>query len=274
MEMEKAKTAEAKKKPGNIFDAFVKSMFGRIFVFADFLKNYADHKFLSEIDLQRIKPAPTHYFGKDGDERIVDLVFQVPLRNGSGSLLAVIVFEHQSGSLKHIPRKLMKYLSAIWEAEAKEGKKILSAPYFLVLRTAKRPHRGRYPLLADALPKDANGQSVGHVPEIAYDVVDLPACDFAKLRGGPELRLVLGILKKMVEGDGSDFPEALLPLLEIENEGQKVELTKELLEFVAKAMAAHNRRLDEEMVHKALKPVFQNREKAMIKTIFEELRRS
>ncbi len=55
-----------------------------------------------------------------------------------------------------------------------------------------------------------------------------------------------------------------------ENEGTQVKLTKELLEFVAKAMAAHNRRLDEEMVHKALKPVFQNREKAMIKTIFEE----
>ena len=262
--------AEKKSKPGNIFDAFVKSMFGRIFIFADFLKNYADPKFLVEIDLRKIKPAPTHYFGKDGDERIVDLVFQCPLKNGDGSMLAVIIFEHKSGNLRHIPRKLMKYLSAIWEAEAKEGKKILSAPYFLVLRTARRPHRGRYPLLTDVLPKAANGQSVGHVPEIAYDVVDLPACDFAKLRGGPELRLVLGILKKMVEGDGSDFPEALLPLLEIENEGQKVELTKELLEFVAKAMAAHNRRLDEEMVHKALKPVFQNREKAMIKTIFEE----
>ncbi len=224
--------------------------------------------------MRRIKPAPTHYFGKDGDERIVDLVFQCPLKNGDGSMLAVIVFEHQSGSLRHIPRKLMKYLSAIWEAEAKERKKVLSAPYFIVLRTAKKPHRGRYPLLADVLPKDANGQSVGHVPEIAYDVVDLPACDFAKLRGGPVLRLALGILKKMVEGgdaaQNSDWPEALLPLLEIENEGQKVELTKELLLFVDKAMAAHNRRLDSAAVSKAIKPIFRDREKTMIKSLFEE----
>ncbi len=123
-------------------------------------------------------------------------------------------------------------------------------------------------------PKNANGQSVGHVPEIAYDVVDLPSFDFAKLRGGPVLRLALGILKKMVEGDeeaqNSDWPEALLPLTEIENEGQKVELTKELLLFVDKAMAAHNQRLDSAAVSKAIKPIFRDREKTMIKSLFEE----
>jgi flagellar biosynthesis/type III secretory pathway protein FliH len=47
-------------------------------------------------------------------------------------------------------------------------------------------------------------------------------------------------------------------------------LTKELLQFVAKAFAAHNRRLDAAMVNKALKPVLQEKEQVMIKTIFEE----
>ena len=49
-----------------------------------------------------------------------------------------------------------------------------------------------------------------------------------------------------------------------------MELTKELLDFVAKAMRAHNRRLEASKVNEALKPVFQDKERTMIKTIFEE----
>ena len=130
-------TQSEPKALGNYIDAFVKQMFGRVVVFVDFLVNYADQKFVAEIDLTKIKPAPTHYIGQQGDERIVDLVFQCPLKDGSGNLMTVIVFEHQGGNLKKIPKKLLKYISAIWEAETKEGKKVLSAPYFIVLRTGK-----------------------------------------------------------------------------------------------------------------------------------------
>ena len=69
-------------------------------------------QFIKEINLKKITLAPTHYFGKDGKERIVDLVFRCPLKNGGGNLMAVIVFEHQSGSLKKIPQKLLKYIRA------------------------------------------------------------------------------------------------------------------------------------------------------------------
>ncbi|MCL2304274.1 MAG: Rpn family recombination-promoting nuclease/putative transposase [Planctomycetaceae bacterium] len=104
----KAKKSEPQntKSQGNIYDAFVKRMFGRILVIVDFLLYYADPKFVAAIDLKKIKPAPTHYIGKAGDERIVDLVFLCPLKNGQGTLMAVIIFEHQSGNLKKIPRKL------------------------------------------------------------------------------------------------------------------------------------------------------------------------
>jgi hypothetical protein len=255
---------------GNYIDTFVKGMFGRVLVFADFLVSYADPKFVAEIDITKIKPAPTHYVGKSGHERIVDLVFQCPLKDGRGDLMAVIIFEHQGGSLKKIPRKLHKYISGIWEAETKEGKKVLSAPYFIVLRTGKRLHRGPFPKMSDSLPKDRNGKPLGHVPEIKYDVFDLPAWDFKNLVGGPVLRLALGILKKMLEEGGDELSEAFLPLLEIADEEEQVELTKELLNFVAKAFAVYDRPLDAETVSKVLKPVFKDKEQTMIKTIFEE----
>ncbi|MCL2006158.1 MAG: Rpn family recombination-promoting nuclease/putative transposase [Planctomycetaceae bacterium] len=258
-----------KVKPGNVFDAFTKQMFGRVVVFADFLAHYADPMFVDEIDLNKIKPAPTHYIGKDGSERIADLIFQCPLKGG-GNLMAVIVFEHQSGNLKKVPNKLLKYISAIWDAETKEGKKVLSAPYFIVLRTARKPYRKAFPKMSDSLPKRRDGKPLGKLVEIEYDVVDLPAWDFHELVGGTVLRLALGILHKMTGGAEDEFPEALLPLREISDSGQKIELTQELLLFVGKALSAHNRRLEEAAVGEALKPIFQDKEKTMIKSFFEE----
>jgi len=255
---------------GNYIDAFVKRVFGRILVFVDFLKWYADPEFVDAVDLAKIRPTPTHYIGKDGDERIVDLVFQCPLKDGSGNFLAVIIFEHQSGSLKKIPLKLLRYVSAIWDAEIKEGQKVLSVPYFIVLRTAKKPHRGDYPTIADWLPKGRDGKPLGHVPEIRYTVVDLPERNFSELAGGTELRLALGMLHKMTGGREDEFPEALLPLLEISDEEVQRELLKELLDFAAKAFAAHNRRLDDAKVSRALNSLFHGKEQTMMKTIFEE----
>jgi hypothetical protein len=268
----KSKPSTRKSKPekqGNYIDAFVKKMFGRVLVFADFLLHYADPKFVAEVDVTKTQPAPTHYIGKDGDERIVDLVFHCPLKNGKGNLMAVIVFEHQSGSLKKMPQKLLRYISAIWDAELKEGKP-LSAPYFIVIRTGKKPHRGVYPTIADLLPKGKDGKPLGHVPEIRYDVVDLPAWDFDKLVGGAVLRLTLGILHKMTGGNLDELPEALKPLLEIANAGKRIDLAKDVLPFVAKVFAANNRRLDESHMDEVLKPIFDGKERAMIKTVFEE----
>ena len=257
-------------KPGNYIDVFVKRMFTRIVVFVDFLLTYADPKFVAEIDLEKIALAPTHYIGHKGDERIIDLVFLCPLRNGGGSLTTVIIFEHESSNLQKIPYKLHRYISAIWDAEMKEGKKILSAPYFLVLRTGKTPLRTKPPTMAALLPKGSDGKPLGHIPEIKYDIVDLPSWDFGKLVGGAVLRLVLGMLHKMTGGKLDEFPEALQPLLEISDEGQRIEMTKELIDFVDKAFLACNRQLDEATVSKALHPIFKGKERTMIKSIFEE----
>lgn len=140
-----------RKSQGNHYDRFVKKMFGRILVFVDFLLHYADQRFISEIDLTKINSVPTHYVGKSGDERIADLVFECPFKDSEdASSLLVIVFEHQNRNLKHVPEKLLKYISAIWDAELKAGKKYLSVPYFIVLRTAKKPHRGRFPVISDS----------------------------------------------------------------------------------------------------------------------------
>jgi len=268
----KAKSSTRKKEPkkqGNIYDAFAKQMLCRLFLFVDFLQNYADKKFVSEINLKKIVLAPTHYFSKDGKEQILDLVFRCPLKNGKGSLMAVVIFEHQSGSLKRIPQKLLRYVSAIWDAEMKDGEP-LSAPYFIVLRTGKEPHRGRLPKVSDLLPKGRDGKPLGKTVEVEYDIVDLPAWDFDKLVGGPELRLVLGMLLKMAGGKIDDLPVALRPLMEMTDPLRRIDWGRDLMPFVAKVFAANDRRFDEAQMDEVLKPIFTVKERAMIKTIFEE----
>jgi hypothetical protein len=78
------------------------------------------------------------------------------------------------------------------------------------------------------------------------------------------------MLHKMTGGNPNEFPEAPLPLLEITDEDKQIELTKELMDFVNRAFAAQNQRLDEETWNEALHPIFKGKERTMIKTIFEE----
>ena len=262
---------KAKKRTGNVFDVFSRRMFGQVLVFTNFLLDYGDQRFVSKIDLAKIELAPTHYINAEGNEGIADLVYRCPLKNGKGDTMAVIIFEHQSGSLRKIPFKLLKYITGIWVAEAKEGKP-LSAPYFIVLRTGKKPHKKPLPTMADLLPKDKSGKPIGTSIEFEYDVVDLPEWDFNELVGGPELRLVVGMLKKMSEGRELEFPEALRPLLEITDGEAVLDLLGVLLDFAAKVMGSHGLPFEKEAVSKALAPIFKNVKEinTMVETIFDK----
>ncbi|MDR0704123.1 MAG: Rpn family recombination-promoting nuclease/putative transposase [Planctomycetaceae bacterium] len=257
--------------PGNIYDVFVKNIFGRVFIFVDFLLNYADSNFVSKIDLEKISPASTHYVGQKGDEQILDLVFSCPLKNHIDAQV-MIIFEHAGTTFDDIPVRLLCYATTIWWNELKKGQKVLSVIYFIVVRTGAKPYHGSYPRVSDWLPKDENGLPMGFIPDVHYYVVDLPAYDGDCLCGGPELRAAIGILKNMTEGTEDDFARAMLPIAEMNDDRQQIMITKDILEFVAKAFAAHHKRLEAEAVHKALTPIFSERAENMTTTIFDELR--
>lgn len=265
------KPAKQKKteKLGNIFDAFVKDMFGRIFLFAAFLQHYADPKFVSQIDLANIRAVPTHIFGKDGVEHIVDLIFKCPLKNGGMAVWAVILFEHQTTDLGDIPRKLLKNVSAIWDTE-KKASEPLSAVYFLVLRTGKKPHKKPLPRMEDRLPKDENGDLIGSNVIVYYDCIDLPEYDTEQLVGPPELQLVMGMLKKMTEGCEMEWGDALRPLCEFQNLAEQKKWLEDMLPFVAKVFRAHGLKLKKEQLEQAIKPIFTERVEEIMLTIFEE----
>ena len=53
-------------------------------------------------------------------------------------------------------------------------------------------------------------------------------------------------------------------------EGERVELSKEFAQFIAKAFAANNRPIDEAVMGRAFRPILKGKEKQMIKSIFDE----
>ncbi|MDR0611009.1 MAG: Rpn family recombination-promoting nuclease/putative transposase [Planctomycetaceae bacterium] len=268
---EKKQKQSESKRPGNIYDTFVKNVFGRVLVFVDFLLNYADSEFVNKIDLEKISPAPTHYINLKGNEHILDLVFFCPLKNQIDAKV-IIIFEHAGSTFGDMPIRLLCYATSIWWTELKENKTVLSVIYFIVVRTGTQPYRRPYPQVADWLAKDESGHPIGFIPDVNYYVVDLPKYDGDHLYGGPELRAAIGILKNMTEGNEDEFAKALLPIMEIADEQQQIMITKEILEFVAKVFNAHHKRLDVEAVHKALTPIFNERTKTMSTTIFDEIR--
>ena len=126
--------------------------------------------------------------------------------------------------------------------------------------------------LPKVLPKDKDGKPIGKLIEIEYDVVDLPAKEFKMLKGGPELRLVVGMLKKMSEGKEIEFPEALAPLLEIADKEERTDLLKILMEFAAKVMGVRGISFEKEAVAKTLAPILKDAKEVdtMIETIFDK----
>jgi F0F1-type ATP synthase delta subunit len=70
----------------------------------------------------------------------------------------------------------------------------------------------------------------------------------------------------------SEFAEALRPLMEVADEKEQIDLTVQTLDFISKVFAARDKKLRLEEVNKALKPIFEERTKNMIPTIFDEAR--
>ena len=62
-----------------------------------------------------------------------------------------------------------------------------------------------------------------------------------------------------------------MPLREITDEGERIELTNELLGFVDKAFKARGRSLDSATIRAAMQTVFQEKEEIMIKSFIDEI---
>ncbi len=73
----------------------------------DFFKTYLPEQIKKSIDMQSIKPYPTHFVSKNDRSFITDAVFNARFNNKQGYL--VILAEHQSRPEKLMPVRILEY---------------------------------------------------------------------------------------------------------------------------------------------------------------------
>jgi hypothetical protein len=257
-------------RPGNIYDVYVKSIFSQVWLFIEFLDSFMDYELFSCIDVSNVTLAPTHYVNLGGIERILDLVFFCPFKDRT-DVKIVIIFEHASSNIEKLPVRLLHYASTIWLDESNKGAKILSAIYFIVLRTGKKPYGKPQPQIEDYLPKYANGEIIGFNPMIRYILIDLSEIDEEQLSDKPVLQATLGVLKRVTEGQEEEFKKAMFPLKGVENENRRKLVENIILNFAHKIHIARGKEFTDEDVFEALEPIEGERTEKMVRDIFGEL---
>ncbi|MDR2437807.1 MAG: Rpn family recombination-promoting nuclease/putative transposase [Planctomycetaceae bacterium] len=262
-------------KSGNIFDRFIRQMFERITIFTDFLYHYASPNLLAAIDLTQVTPFPTHSFDRNTKERIADLIFLCGLKNQSGQIGVIIVFEHAGGSIHFLPKRLLEYLIGAWNIIAGDERKkiLLPSPYFIVVRTGKKPkrkHKIKYQKTSNMCVK-VEGLTMVNQLDFDYDVVYLPDIELDNLLGSPLLKTTLGVAKVLTEGHPEYFSDALLPLKNYLDYDEKRRVVNLALELFANFLRARHEKPNINDLDRVLSPIFNEQEKQnMITTIFED----
>ncbi|MDR0336288.1 MAG: Rpn family recombination-promoting nuclease/putative transposase [Planctomycetaceae bacterium] len=262
---------------GNIFDIYIRQIFGQITVFSDFLLNYADPNVVNHLDLNHITPFPTHSFDRQGNERISDLIFLCALKNCDGVIGVIIVFEHAGGSVFYLPKRLLQYLVGAWNILAgNEKKKIpLPAPYFIVVRTGKKskPQKNKPEKKQKTSDMCVPVKGLDLVTDLNFDYTEikLPEYNLEQLLGKPTLKTALGVAKVLTEGDPNSFSQALSPIAGLEDYEEKRYMVNLSLELYAKYLRARNQKINKADLDRTLSPIFNEEEKYnMLTTIFED----
>jgi hypothetical protein len=269
--------SKTKEKSGNIFDAYIRQILCQIAVFSDFLLNYADPKILSNLDLSRITPFPTHSFDRQGKERISDMIFLCGLKGCVGVMGVIIVFEHFGSSIFYLPKRLLQYLIGAWNLIAgNEKKKIpLPTPYFIVVRTGKRSKKKknqpeRKQKTSDMCIRVPGLETVTGL-DFDYTNVVLADYDLDHLSGNPVIKTVLGVMKILTEGEPELFSQALAPIAKLEDYEEKRYIVNLSLELYANYLRSREQKINKADLDHVLDPIFDPKEKEnMITTIFED----
>ncbi|MDR2705463.1 MAG: Rpn family recombination-promoting nuclease/putative transposase [Planctomycetaceae bacterium] len=274
-ELPEQKNKSGKKtQSGNIFDAYIRQILCHITVFVDFLLNYADPKVVGNLDLNRITPFPTHSFDRQGKERISDMIFLCGLKNCSGVMGVIIVFEHVGNSIFYLPKRLLQYLIGAWNIIAgNEKKKIpLPTPYFIVVRTGKKSKKKKElkQKTSDMCIRVPGLETVTGL-DFDYTTVALSEYDLEHLSGNPVIKTVLGIMKVLTEGKPELFSQALAPIAGLEDYEEKRYIVNLSLELYANYLRSRKQKMNEAEIDRTLTPIFNPKEKQeMITTIFED----
>ncbi len=188
-------------------DGLIRYTFGSPGNACSLLQAYLPEALVHALDWQGLELQSGSYVDPELRQSESDLLYRVPVRadrqaQGAEEVFFHILLEHQSSPDAELRLRLLSYSVEILRRLRKERGRLEKAPVILTLVIAQVAGGWRIsPQYADfvAWPDGLRPALEGYVPQFEHLLIDLGRESQESLRGNPEVRLALGLLKASAE---------------------------------------------------------------------------
>jgi predicted transposase/invertase (TIGR01784 family) len=217
-------------------DLFVKGFLSNLTEAIDFFDGSLPKSITNLLDLKKLELTKETFIGNDGEESRTDLLYKIPLKSGSSAFI-YLLFEHKSYYDPKIFTQLLEYLSKIysWQMENQENLTIVIP--FVFYHGEKGWDLGENFL--DSFPKDLIPEEfLKFIPNYGIQLLELKSKGRAFQTRNLALRLYLRmiqIIRELPEDFKIHLKEIYTSLREEKNFAKRIEILRNLLEYINKA---------------------------------------
>jgi predicted transposase/invertase (TIGR01784 family) len=203
----------------------------------DFLLDSLPKKISGLLDFTGLELIRESFIGENQEESRTDLLFKIPLKEGSSSVTIYLLFEHKSYLDRKIYVQLLDYLSKIYRRQMENDKRLTVVLPFVFYHGEKRWDLGAEFL--DTFDKASIPNALlRFIPNFSIHLEILSAKGSAFQTKNLALRLSLRVLQT-IRNNPEEFVENLkevfLSLLEEKEEAKRIEILKKLFQYILKA---------------------------------------
>jgi len=222
----------------NPHDKFFKQVLGDRETTRDFLSNYLPQDVLSVIDLESLAIQKESFIEKELQEHFSDIIYRVRINHREGYLY--LLFEHKSYPYPLTALQLLKYMVQLWDQKVrKENTGIVPPVIPLVLYHGRERWQVR-PTLSSMIEgmADLPESITRYIPDYEYICYDFSPYSAAKIRGGIELRIFIGLLNAIFKKEDEFMATVVRSVQALEElgRGQKaVDYLETLIRYILSA---------------------------------------
>jgi predicted transposase/invertase (TIGR01784 family) len=155
----------------NPHDAFFKAVFGNVGRSRQFFSSYLPPQLAGELDLRELQREKGSFVDEKLRQRHSDLLFSTVLKGGRKAWL-YLLFEHQSTPEPHMPFRLLKYMTGVWEQHHEQYSEDHPFPCIVPVVLYHGSDPWRVPRFFSQM-LDMPAELGFHPPELEYILIDL-----------------------------------------------------------------------------------------------------
>ena len=256
--------------------------FSREEVGRDFFLNYLPPEIVRLLDLKSARLSKDSFLDKRLRAYFSDLVYEVLLRNGKGSVFVHVVLEHKSYPDRLVSFQLLCYMVRVWERilrkyqgkkrkSGEKGEKAGKEPPFLfppilpVLICHGRSAWNTPPDFRSLFPDLPEFAS--HIPDFTYVICDLSSHSDDEIRGMVMLRVAMLVMKHIFKDDLAErLPDILALLRDLAQRRSGLEFLETIMVYLSRGTG----RLSEEKLGESVMAAFPETGGTIMQTLAEK----